>query len=230
MAKHAERQFIIARTVFGSAAALLLGLVGWVAIRSGGGPEDGSGQPLLVQPTTTLQAAEGVLPAVAAPPVESFRVTPSASSSPTPSPSKSSPSPSPSKSSPTPSQSTGKPSLSVSSSPSRTSPSPVAEPLAVTYSTSASWRDGFIAAVRVVNNGTSARDWTVTVTYPGSADIDVRGTWNAAVSRSGDTVTLRGKSLAAGASVTAGFQAAKDTDGLVKPISCALGGGACRMS
>lgn len=100
----------------------------------------------------------------------------------------------------------------------------------MTYTTSASWRDGFIAAVRVVNNGTSARDWTVTLTYPASADIDVHGTWNASVSRSGDTVTLRGRSLAAGDSVTAGFQASKDTDGLVKPISCALGGGACRMS
>lgn len=237
MAKHAERQFIIARTVFGSAAALLLALVGWVAFRSGGGPDGGSGDPLLIQPTTTLQAVGDTLPTSAAPPVESARVSPSisapASSSPTPSASTSSsasPSPSKSSASPTPSKTTGRPSPSVAASPSRTTAAPAVDTLAVTYSTSASWRDGFIAAVKVVNNGTTARDWTVTLSYPGSADIDVRGAWNASVDHSGDTVTLRGRSLAPGSSVTAGFQASKDTDDLVRPVSCALGGGACRMS
>ncbi|GIE28912.1 hypothetical protein Ait01nite_019570 [Actinoplanes italicus] len=124
-----------------------------------------------------------------------------------------------------------KPSKSPSRTPSRSpSPSPAANTLAVTYSTSAVWRDGFIAAVRVVNNGPAAREWTVTLTYPSNADVEVRGGWNASVSAGGGTITLRGNSLAAGASITAGFQGSKDVGGAVNPISCAVGGGACRMS
>jgi cellulase/cellobiase CelA1 len=92
------------------------------------------------------------------------------------------------------------------------------------------WRDGFIAAVKVVNNGPAAREWTVTLTYPSKADVEVRGGWNATVSASGDTVTIRGSSLAAGASITAGFQGSKDINDAVKPISCAISGGSCRMS
>ncbi|BEL09728.1 hypothetical protein Q0Z83_079190 [Actinoplanes sichuanensis] len=98
-----------------------------------------------------------------------------------------------------------------------------------TYSTSANWRDGFIAAVRIVNNDASARDWSVTITYPSSADVEVRGAWNATVSVSGDTVTLRGKSLAGGQSITAGFQGAKDVADAVRPVACSVGGGSCRM-
>jgi hypothetical protein len=232
LAKHASRQFILARLVLGSAAAVLLALVVWIAVVAGGSGD--SGQPLLVQPGAALQAGGESLPAEpsteaasATPPLTpSASVSSSASSSPSPSSSASA------SASGSPSASTKpKPSKSPSRTPSRSpSPSPAANTLAVTYSTSAAWRDGFIAAVKVVNNGSTAREWTVTLTYPSNADVEVRGGWNASVSSSGNTVTLRGNSLAAGASITAGFQGTKDVNDAVKPISCAIGGGSCRMS
>ncbi|MBB4748739.1 cellulose binding domain-containing protein [Actinoplanes lobatus] len=234
MSKHAARQFILARSVLGLAAAVLLALVGWIAFRSGGSAEPGD--PLLVLPTADLQAAEGSLPATSpateSSPVSSASPSPSVSRSASASPSVSvSVSPSPSRSAstsakPSPSKSTGRPSPS----PSRTSSSPAAADLSVTYSTSASWRDGFIAALRVTNNGTSARDWTITLSYPSGSGLELRGAWNATASLSGNTVTLSGKSLAGGSSVSVGFQAEKNLNDLVKPITCAIGGGSCRVS
>lgn len=221
MAKHSARQFILARLVLGSAAAVLLALVGWIAVRVGGGP-GGSGDPILVQPTAALQAAGASLPA---PSIES-------ASSPSPSaPASVSASPAPSRSAsasvrPTPSKSAGR---TPSASPSKTSPTPVAAALTVTYTTSASWRDGFIAAVSVVNNGTSASEWSVTLTYPSSADVEARAAWNASINASGDSVTLSGRSLAPGSSITAGFQGSKDGGDAVKPVTCSVGGGSCRM-
>nr|GID88656.1 hypothetical protein Ade03nite_75800 [Actinoplanes derwentensis] len=102
--------------------------------------------------------------------------------------------------------------------------------MAATYSTSASWREGFITSIRVTNNGTEAREWTITLAYPSSAGVEVRGAWNATASRSGDTITLSGRSLAAGSSINVGFQAEKRSRDLVKPVSCAVGGGSCRVS
>jgi hypothetical protein len=229
LAKHASRQFILARLVLGSAAAVLVALVVWIAVVAGG--SGGSGTPLLVQPSAALQAAGESLPAVE-PSTEAATVTPS----PTPSASlsssaSSSSSPSPSASVSSSASAKPKPSKSPSRAPAKSpSPSPAASTLAVTYSTSAAWRDGFIAAVRVVNNGSAAQEWTVTLTYPSSADVEVRGGWNASVSAGGGTVTIRGNSLAPGASITAGFQGSKDVSDAVKPISCAIGGGSCRMS
>ncbi|MEU4624264.1 cellulose binding domain-containing protein [Actinoplanes sp. NPDC023801] len=225
MAKHAVRQFILARLVLGSAAAVLAALVVWVAVVAGGSA--GAGEPLLVQPSAALQAAGDPLPATT-PSTESAPVP----SSPTPSASvSSSASQSPSASASFSPSAKPKPSKTPSRTPStRPSPSPAANTLAVTYATSAAWRDGFIAAVKVVNNGSAAREWTVTLTYPSSADVEVRGGWNATVSASGDTVTIRGNSLAAGASITAGFQGSKDIGAVVKPVTCAVGGGSCGMS
>ncbi|MFC4070719.1 cellulose binding domain-containing protein [Actinoplanes subglobosus] len=224
MAKHATRQFILARLVLGSAAAVLLALVVWVAVVAGG--SGSNGDPLMVQPTAALQAAGGSLPA-AAPSTESVSVPPSVSVSASPSPTPSA-SRSPSASAkPKPSKSASR---TPSASPSRTTPPPAPDVFAVSYATSATWRDGFIAAVSVVNNGGTARDWSVTLTYPSSAGVEVRGGWNATVTMSGDTVTLRGRGLAAGASVTAGFQGSKGSSATGKPTSCSVGEGSCRMS
>jgi cellulase/cellobiase CelA1 len=223
LAKHAARQFILARLVLGSAAAVLLLLVGWIAVRVGGG-SDGAGEPLLVQPTAALQAAAGA--SLPAPSTESIVVTPSpsapVSASASPSPSRSAPAsvkPSPSKS----------PSRTPSASPSRSTAAPAPVTLAVTYTTSASWRDGFIAAVNVVNNGSTASEWSVTLTYPASADVEARAAWNATLNASGDSVTLSGRALAPGSSITAGFQGSMDGGGAVKPVTCSIGGGSCRM-
>ncbi|WP_433793554.1 cellulose binding domain-containing protein [Actinoplanes sp. CA-252034] len=226
MAKHAIRQFILARLVLGSAAAVLVALVVWVAVVAGG--SGSTGEPLMVQPTADLQAAQGSLPAVA-PSTESVPVAPSLDPS---APGSASPSPSASRS---PSASAKpKPSKSVSrtpsASPSRSSPSPAPDVFTASYATSATWREGFIAAVSVVNNSATAREWSVTLTYPSSADVEVRGGWNATVSTSGDTITLRGRSLAPGASITAGFQGSKGGSATGKPTSCSVGGGSCRMS
>lgn len=230
MSKHAARQFLLARLVLGSAATVLAVLVGWIAVRVGGGP-DGVGDPILVQPTASLQAVDGPLPTPSAS-LESTSLTPSpaapvsSSPSPTLSPSRTAPASPSATTKPTPSKSASR---TPSASPSRNSPSPTVGSLDVTYTTSGTWREGFIASVRVVNNGSTARDWTVALTYPSSADVEVRGGWNAAVSASGDTVTLNGRSLAPGASITAGFQGAKDTRDAVNPVTCSVGGGSCRM-
>lgn len=231
MTKHSPRHVLVSRAVFGSAAALLLGLVGWIAVRAGGGEAATDGTPLMVLPSGVVQAAaEGSLPPL--PPVESAVASPSvsvsASSSPSVSPSVSRTASASASADPKPSKSTSKP--RVSTSPSRTvSPTPTADVLSATYGTGASWRDGFIAGIQVTNNGGEARDWTVTVTYPSSADVELRGGWNAGVSISGDTVTLRGRSLAPGQSISAGFQAGKRSSDAVKPVSCSIGGGSCRV-
>lgn len=230
MAKHAIRQFILARLVLGSAAAVLVALVIWVAVVAGGSGSDG--EPLMVQPTANLQAAQGSLPATA-PSTESATVTPSVAPS-TSASASASPSTSASSSPSVSASGKPKPSKSVSrtpsASPSRSaSPSPTPDVFTATYSTSANWREGFIAAIRIVNNDASTRDWSVTITYPSSADVEVRGAWNATVSVSGDTVTLRGKSLAGGQSITAGFQGAKSVADAVRPVGCSVGGGSCRM-
>lgn len=227
---------MVSRAIFGSAAALLLGLVGWVAVRAGGGETNPGGQPLMVLPTGVVPAAaQGSLPPL--PPVESDPVTPSVSVSvsrtPSVSPSASrSPSASASASAPAsvkPSKSAIKPSAGTS--PSRTpSPTPTVDTMAATYSTSASWRDGFITAIRVVNSGPAARDFTITLTYPSRAGVEVRGAWNATATRNGDTITLRGNSLAAGGSINVGFQASKQSRDSVRPSGCSVSGGSCRVS
>jgi hypothetical protein len=231
LAKHAIRQFILARLVLGSAAAVLVALVIWVAVVAGG--SGSKGEPLMVQPTADLQAAAGSLPATA-PSTESGAVTPSLTP-PASASGSASPSPSTSVRASVSASASAKPSKSVSRTPSASpsraaSPTPTRDVFTVTYSTSATWRDGFIAAVRIVNNDTTARDWSVTLTYPSNADVEVRGAWNATAGVSGNTVTLRGGSLAGGSTITAGFQGTKDIGDAVKPVTCSVGGGSCRMS
>jgi hypothetical protein len=238
--KHSARQFTPARLVLGSAAAILVALVGWVAVRAGGPAV--ADEPVIVQPSALggadLQAAEGSLPPVieAAPaPGPSPSGSPSASPSASPSTSPSvSASASPSAASPSaasPSAS-GKPKKSASPKPSASrlpSPSPSAGGLQVTYTTGASWRDGFIGNVRVVNNGPTARDFTVTITFASGSDLRIRSDWNVAAGVDGNRVTLRGGSLAPGASVSAGFQAAKDDDDSSKASGCTVVGGTCTV-
>ena len=238
MPKHAVRQFTPARLILGLAAAILVVLVGLVAVRADGGPAVAEG-PKLVQPTgepTDLQAVEASLP----PATEALTVSPSVSptasasasapASPSPTPSRSAsaspsasasvrPSPAPSKTAATPSPVPSK---------TTTSPAPV-NTLNVSYSTTASWRDGFIAGVRVTNNGTTTRDFAVTLTYPGSGDIWIRSAWNASVDADDNQVTIRGTGLAAGSSISAGFQAGKDDGDSVRSVTCSVGGGSCRV-
>ncbi|GIF12557.1 cellulose binding domain-containing protein [Actinoplanes teichomyceticus] len=238
MSKHRDRQFFIARSVFGLIGAVLVGLVGWIAVRAGG-PASADDTPVIVQPSADLRAVEStVAPLLTASAVAAGSPVPSASPS-APVSSSASPSASASTSasvSPTPSRSSASPTPSTTSksatpSPSRTSPAPTASnDLSATYATTASWGDGFIATVKVVNNGSQAHDFTVTVSYPSGVGLNLRGAWNGSASASGNTVTIRGNSLAAGQSVTVGFQAGKATRERIRATGCAVTGGTCRVS
>ncbi|MEU4424359.1 cellulose binding domain-containing protein [Actinoplanes sp. NPDC024001] len=235
MPKHSARQFTTARLVLGLGAAILVVLVGWIAVRAGG-PAVADDAPVIVQPSapapaeTDLQAVESPLP-------EATSVTPSPSSA-SPSPSRSSSASASPSASPSPSASrkpkkskSPQPSVSVpaptSPSPSRTSATPAG--LQATYATGSSWRDGFTAGVRVVNKGSVAQSFTVTITYASGTDLEIRGDWNAEVSAGGNQVTIRGGSLAPGSSITAGFQAAKDDDDSSRATGCTVVGGTCSV-
>ena len=85
-------------------------------------------------------------------------------------------------------------------------------------------------AHQIVNTGTVARDFTVTITYPAGTDLSIRGSWNGSAAAGGSTVTLRGGPLAPGASINAGFQAAKDGRDSSRATGCTVGGGSCRVS
>lgn len=83
----------------------------------------------------------------------------------------------------------------------------------VTGTVQSQWGTGYVVQpVTVTNDGDSATTgWTVTLTLP--AGHTVTGSWNAAVSMSGQTVTARNLAyngrLAPGATTTFGFQAAR---------------------
>lgn len=231
MSKHSVRQFTPARLVLGSAAAVLVALVAWVAVRAGG-PANAADDPVMVQPSGLPVAVQSALPPSpppSAPPASS--ASPSASRSPSASPS-SSASASPSASRKPKKSKSPTPSASVTPSPSRTSapPPPPADDLEATYTTTAAWRDGLIGNVRIVNTGTTARDFTVTITYGSGTDLRLRSAWNSAGDSSGNRITLRGTNLGPGASINAGFQAEKNRDGGSRASGCTVSGGSCNVS
>ncbi|WP_045743272.1 cellulose binding domain-containing protein [Actinoplanes rectilineatus] len=232
MSKHATRRFILARIVFGSGAAVLLALVGWVAIRAGG-PAKADDEPLLVQPSVVAEAQAAALtppaPVPASPTVSaSVSVSPSVSASATPSKTSASPSGSATPSATSASAKPSKTTAAASPTPSKTTVAP-ADDLSVSYSNSASWRDGFIASIKVTNTG-AAKDFTINLSYPSDAGVRVRGGgWNVSVSGDDGRVTLTG-SVNAGATVNVGFQASKDSRNTVKPSACSVGGGTCSVS
>ncbi|WIM97398.1 cellulose binding domain-containing protein [Actinoplanes oblitus] len=228
MSKHRDRQFFIARSVFGLAAAFLVGLVVWIAVRAGG-PAEADDTPVIVQPSADLRAAESTTaPLLSAPPsaaTPARHASPSASVSPSVSPSASaSPSASPSKSSASPS-----PSKSPKPSPSKTTVSPPApQDLSATYSTVSSWDRAFVASVQITNRGSQAHDLSLTLTYP--AGVSLGGTWNARGSSSGSTITLGGVSVPPGRTITVGFQSSKTTTSKITPTGCTVVGGSCSVS
>ncbi len=196
--KHRDRQFYLARGVFGLAALILIGLVAWVAVRAGG-PAAAGETPVLVQPSADLQAVESTvvpLPAKSDSPSPSPSASPSASASASATPSKSSASPKPSKSSSSP-----KPSAS------RTTTPPPAIELAATCSTN-SWGGGFITTVKVTNKSTKASNFSVSVSYSAGAKV-VSGPWSnaKATTTSGSQLRFKGNSaLNGGATTTFAFQ------------------------
>ncbi|WP_436523421.1 cellulose binding domain-containing protein [Actinoplanes sp. HUAS TT8] len=225
--KHRDRQFFLARGVFGLAAAILVGLVVFIAVRAGG-DASASENPVIVQPSANLQAAESTtapLPSetTPAPDVSSAPISPSASASKSPS---SSPSASAS-SSPTPSKSSSSPKPSKTSSspkPSKTTP-PVVNDLSATCSVS-SWGRSFLVNVKVTNRGSQAHNFEVTVSFPDSAKVTgLQGNpWNAqATSVSSSRVVLRGSAaVGGGGTANPGFIGNKKSDGDFSPTGCSV--------
>jgi hypothetical protein len=198
-----DRQFLIARGVFGLAGAILVALVVFVVVKAGGSSAPASaGGPVLVQPSADLQAAEStVAPPTSEPPSPSLPTSPSASvsTSTSPSPSKSSASPKPSKSSRSPKPST-----------SRTTTPPASISLAATCSIN-SWGTGFIAGAEVTNKGSQARNFTVTLAFSTSVKI-TGGPWNArAATASGTKIVIASNAAlgGGGGNTRIGFQGEK---------------------
>lgn len=222
--KHRDRQFFIARGVFGLAALILIALVVFIAVRAGD-TASADETVVMVQPSADLRAAESTIvplpaksePASSAPPVSpSASASASASSSPSASatPSKSSSSPKPSKSSSSP-----KPSVTKTTTP------PPSVVLAVSCSTN-SWGSGFITNVTVNNRGTKAGNYSVSVGYSPNAKI-VSGPWSnarATTSSGGQLVFKGNESIAAGGSATFAFQGGRvDRQGAdVRQTGCSV--------
>ncbi|WP_229071964.1 hypothetical protein [Actinoplanes sp. DH11] len=83
--------------------------------------------------------------------------------------------------------------------------------------------------MRVVNSGSAARNFTVTISYPSANDVWVQGAWNASFDGDDNYITMSG-SVGGGKSLIAGFQAGKDSGDSVRSASCSVGGGTCRVS
>jgi len=218
--KHSTGQLGLPRYSFIAAAAtLLVILVAWVAVRAAGPSQEEKAPVLVVPPSTPVVEAGAVLPSTSAP-----ATSPSASASASPSPSRTrsaSPSPSAKRSSKPAVRAT--PSAKPSS-----SPAPTAR-FTARYQGGAGWDRGFIAGVQVTNTGKAAGNWSVRISYDGRADVRVTNVWNAQVSRSGDTYTFTGGSLAPGADASFGFQGSKDGRGAPRPTACSVNGTACQM-
>jgi cellulase/cellobiase CelA1 len=115
--------------------------------------------------------------------------------------------------------------------PTTTKPAPAAA-FSARYTMGESWDQGFIGTVAVTNrNGPAvpAAPWTVRLTFAPSARVQVGNTWNARLSRDGDTFVFTGDQLAPGATVTLGFQASKQVRPRVQPATCTVNGAPCRI-
>ena len=212
-AKHTARPLGPARIVLSAAAAVLVMLVVWIAVRAVG-PAEAARQPTVLLPIPSS-------PSLA----DSPSLLPSPSPSPSASPSRSSARPTATSHSPRPEKTrTSKPA------PTRTSPAPRAV-FAVTVSVGASWDQGYVASVRVQNNGSAAGSWTVTVRHAGLDNLRLVGTWGSAKgTQSGENVVFTGGPLAAGGSASFGYQVSKSGRGSARPSGCAVVGGRCGVS
>ncbi|WP_033341241.1 glycosyl hydrolase family 18 protein [Catenuloplanes japonicus] len=99
--------------------------------------------------------------------------------------------------------------------------------IAATFTASSDWGTGHEVAVKVTNGSDAAvATWSITFTLPSSASIS--SSWDADVTKSGNTYTAVKKSwqgsLAPGASVTWGYIA---TGAYAAPSSCTINGVTC---
>ena len=209
-AKHSARVFVTARLVLSVAAAVLVLLVGWIAVRAVG-PAEASRQPSVVLPSmpkVPLGQPGPVTPA----PSRSAPVSPSAARS----------SAAARTSRPVPS------SARPSSRPPSSSPA-AREDVAATLSVGANWEQGYVAAVRITNDGDRPVRWRVTVSHTGDGELRLRNVWNADGDQSGTDLVFQGGSLEPGATLSFGYQTAKRGRGDIRPAGCNAVGGTCTM-
>ncbi|MFG1990100.1 cellulose binding domain-containing protein [Actinoplanes sp. NPDC048988] len=235
--KHSVRLFGPARFVLSFSVAILVLLVVWIAVRAVG-PAEASRQPSVTLPSmpqVPLVVSDSPVP----PPAPSSAAPKSASPSPSRSASRS-PSATPSMTAPTstsagpqPEKSTWKPTTTTPVTPaapatSATTPAARSD-IKAQLSVTASWEQGYVAFVRVENDGDAAAQWRVTVSHSGLTDMELRGVWNAAGNRDGSSLTFSGGSLAPGRSVTFGYQISKSGRGNARPAGCGAVGGSCSV-
>ncbi|MEU4243179.1 cellulose binding domain-containing protein [Actinoplanes sp. NPDC026619] len=202
--KHSARPLGPARIVLSAAVAVLVMMVVWIAVRAVG-PAEAAHTPALVLDTASP--------------------SPSVSRTVSPSPSRTSASPKATKHTPVPGKTTTKPSASK---PTATKAARSSD-LAATLSVAASWEQGYVAAVRIRNNGRTAQSWTVTVSNNGLSNLRLTGTWNARGSQSGSRLTFTGDGLAPGSTFTFGYQVSSGGRGKARPSGCSVVGGACSV-
>ena len=205
------------------AMTILVILVSWVAVRAVE-PVQSTGVPLMIQPPIPFAGVEP-------PPIPSARASDAPSATPpavvdvgvstSPKPTaarttiKATPKP--------PGKATTKPA------PRRTTPPPTpAAAVSGLFTVGASWDRGFIGSVEVTNKSGTARTWTVKLTFDPSAGVGIGNTWNAQLSRQGNTFVFTGGQLAPGSKISMGFEASKQVRGKIQPATCTIDGAPCQ--
>jgi len=209
-AKHSAYVFGTARFLLSFGTAILVLLVVWVAVRAVG-PAEASKAPLVALPS---------IPRATPTPTKTIKT----SRSPSRTPSKS----------PTPSKTSARASDPVpkkTRTPTRTTTTapPARTDYKATLSVTASWQSGYMAVVRVVNEGDEPVRWKVTVSHSGQHDLQLRNTWNARGELSGSSLVFTGGTLAPGRTASFGFQTSKSGRGDARPADCNALGGTCRV-
>jgi hypothetical protein len=211
-AKQVARHFGTARTVL--SLILLVVVIALFAVRAVGytGPFR---QPFMVLPTLPPVPVQ---PSSAAPvTVAPVTAAPPATAAPTPSA--------------VPSGKVQPIRATTAPEPAKTSRLPVAgNGLVATLELRASWEQGYVADLRLVNNGSIPIAWRLTVSHSGQENLQLTAVWGTASGEQQGTVfDFEGGTLAAGASVMFGYQASKTGTGNAKPAGCALVGGGCGL-
>ncbi len=205
-AKHSVRVFGTARFVLSFAVAILVLLVMWIAVRAVG-PAEASKPPTVVLPSIPRAT-------LAAPP--SLSPTPSPTPSQTPAAARTT-SPAPEK--------TRKPTTK----PPRTTAPVARTDVEASLRVGASWDSGYVAAVRVVNDGDKPMEWKVTVSHSGLDNLQLRGVWNARGDQQGSSLVFTGGTLAPGATASFGYQTSAAGRGNLRPAGCNAVGGSCSV-
>jgi len=197
------------------AVTILVILVSWVAVRAVE-PVQATPVPLMIQPPIPFAGVEP-------PPIPSARASDAPSATP------------PAvvvlgvSRSPKPTTARTRITATTKPTPRRTTSPPIpAAAVSGLYTVGASWDRGFIGSVEVTNKSGTARTWTVKLTFDPSAGVGIGNTWNAQLSRQGNTFVFTGGQLAPGSKVSMGFEASKQVSGKIQPATCTIDGAPCQ--